>query len=217
MLAAGRLNRLQESLPGELGVAKKWVVKRRHDDAGDLARVTIEHRVEALEVVPAKGVHVRPILFDEPAGTGRTPGGNAVIGAFHHEDLFTPGMLTRDLDSPGGHVGAVLGEHRPVGEVDELDKLLRELDHHGSGMIEAVAVTTLAFGGLLDLRMPIAEHDWAVSAHEIDELVAVHVPVPAPLGPARVVRCPLGDRERRCHVTVDATRDHLAGAIEEAR
>ena len=85
----------------------------------------------------------------------------------------------------------------------------------GGGVVEAVSEPPLLPGRRLHPGVPVAEHHRTVSAHEIEELVAVHVPVARALGSMRVVRRRAGRDEGGRGVTVDSAGDHLPRPFEE--
>ena len=103
----------------------------------------------------------------------------------------------------------------PIREVDERHETLRQIDHHRSGMIQAVAERGLSLAGRLHCRMAIAQNDGTVGAHQVDELVAVDVPVSRAVGPVRVVGGSTGGDEGGRGMTVDPARNHLPRPLEK--
>ena len=123
--------------------------------------------------------------------------------------------MTRDFSRPGANVGAVLGEHRPVGERRDRHEMLRELDPHRPRRVEAVAKFRLAARSFLDLRMPMAEHDRAVRAHVVDVLVAIDVPDVRALAARKKRRVrALGEHQRRL-MSVDSAGDNFLRALHQ--
>ena len=143
------------------------------------------------------------------------PCADSVIGPLDAENLLPTGVLARDLDAPGGHVRAVLAEHRPRRKVDQRNEALGELDHHLGGVVEAVAERSLPLRRRFHPGMPVTEHYGTVGAHQVDELVAVDVPIARTLRPVRVVGRSAGDYEGRGGVTVDSAGNHLPRSFEE--
>ena len=186
-----------------------------HHDRRGLIAVAFHRRVETRRVVPPETVHVGAVLLNESAVPGCAPRTDSVVGAFNAEDLLLAGMLARNLHAPGGHVRTVLAEHRPRREVDERDDALGQLDHHRGGMVKAVAERGLPLCGRLHAGMPITEHHGAVGAHQVDELVAVDVPVARSLGPVRVIGRGARGNEGGGGVAVDPSRDNLPRPVEE--
>ena len=215
MAGALRLDIGQEARSGHFRRCEEGVVVGSHHHRCGLVAVVLHRRIETRRVVPSEAMHVGVVLLDEPAVSGCAPCADAVIGPLDAEDLLAAGMFARDLHAPRGHVRTVLAEHRPRREVDERDKAFGKLDHYQSGVVETVAERGLPLRGRLHPGMPVTEHHRAIGAHQVDELVAVHVPVARTLGPVRVVgRGARGDEGRR-RVAVDPARNDLPRPFEE--
>ena len=166
-------------------------MERRQDHSGDLSMVRFQKTLEAFEVVPREPVDVRIVLLDQAAVAWRAPGVAAVVGAVDHEDLFAAGVFARDLETPGGHVGAVLAKHGPLREVDERDEAFSEIDHERRRVVETITLLLLGLGGGLDLRVFVAEDQRAVAAEVVDVFIAVGVAVTGAVAADGVIR--------RCH------------------
>ena len=82
----------------------------------------------------------------------------------------------------------------------------------GPGAFMAVAGRGLPGRRGLHLRVPVAEHDRAVAAHQVDVLVPVHVPDPR--APAAAHELRVGGAGGRL-VPVHAARDHGPGALAQ--
>ena len=186
-----------------------------HENARDLAAMLAQQGLEGFQIVPREPVDVRVVFLDQPAVAGGAPGVAAVVGAVSQEDFFAPGVLAGDLERPGGHVRAVLAEDRPGREIDEGNEAFGEVHHDGRRVVEAIAQGALAVDGGFDLGVAHAEDVRAVAAEEVEEFVAVGVPVAAALGAGGVVG--RGHRQGGSGVRVagDAAGDHAGGALEE--
>ena len=151
LAAAGDFDPLEKSGRGQRAVAERRVVERCQDHAGDLAAVGLQETLERFKVVPRKTVDVGVVLLDQPAVARRAPGVAAVVRAVDHENFLAAGVFTRDLERPSGHVGAVLAEDGPRGEVHEGDEAFGQVHHERRGVVEAISPAALGVGGGLDL------------------------------------------------------------------
>ena len=82
----------------------------------------------------------------------------------------------------------------------------------GPGAVLAVAELGLRRRGGLDRRVPVAEHDRAVAAHQVDVLVPVHVPDPRPAAAPHELRV---GGARGGLVPVHPARDHGLRALSQ--
>ena len=200
---------------GQLRVGERRVVEGREDQPGDGASVAGKERLQRGDVVEGEVVDVRAVFGDESAVAGGAPGGRAVVGAADFEDLGATRDFAGDHDRPVGEVGAVFGEDGPIGEVDAGGEFLGEFDEEGRGVVEGRAEAAGGLDGGFNFGVVVAEDEWAVAAHEVDELIAVHVTVAAAVALGREI----GDRARHGGggrgVSVDTAGNHGGGAAEE--
>ena len=186
------------------------VAVRRGDDGGHVVRRLGRGPLGVGQVVEVELDDVGPVLGGHPGEHGRAPGSGAVVRGPGLEHLAAAGGGARDGEARRRGVGAVLGEHRPVGVGDGVDEQLGQLDERRARPVQAVALGQLRLVGGVDAGVLVAEDHRPPGAHEVEVAVAVDVPQPGAL-PAgeelRVVR-----RERRpVEVPVHAPGDHPGG------
>ena len=202
---------------GERGVDQLLVVpgvvlERADQDAGQvIARLGggLPHAGQVVEGVVAE---VGVVRRGDPGRPGRAPRRGAVVGALRDQDLAPPGLRAGDRAAHGGGVGAVLGEDRPVRVPHGRHQQLGQVHHDRAGRVHAVADPGLRSGRRLHRRVLVAEHDRAVAAHQVDVLVAVHVPDPRAAAAPHELRVA---GARGGLVPVHPARDHGPGALAQ--
>src|SRR5437660_44707 len=85
-------------------------------------------------------------------------------------------LRTARPSRPCANIRTVFREHCPIRKRRDRYQMLRELDPQRSRRIEAIPEFRLPPRRLIDLRMPMAQHDRTVRAHVVDVLVAIDVP-----------------------------------------
>lgn len=199
---------------GQFLIVPSIVAECRNEDAGQVVDRLLGGGVERGDVVVDVVDLVGAVLRRRPAGPRRTPGRGTVIGALGHQDLAPRSLGARHHRAGGGGVGAVLGEHRPVGRRDGLHHLLRQLHQHLAGTVGDAHACALGAGGSVCLRVAVAQDHRAERAHEVEIFVAVHITKPGALGFGEELREPLG-QARRVHVAPHAARNDPASALSE--
>jgi len=169
-------------LAGELGahhllVEPGVVPERRHDDRGHVvAAALLDGPLHARDVVVPVVAEVGVVLRRDAGPPAAEPRHRAVVGAGRREDRGPPGRGAGHHQADRGGVGPVLCEDRPVRVRDAAGEQFRQLDHDRPRPGHGVAQGPLGGGRLLHLRVPVPEQDGPEAAHEVDVLVAVHVP-----------------------------------------
>ena len=212
VLVAKLARRGRERLLGQRLVLEGLVPERRGDDAGDVALVGLERRLQAVGVVVLVVDEVRLVLRQGAGRARRAPGRGAVVGAGGAEDLAALGLGARGDDRHRGGVRAVLAEDRPVGVVDHADQRLGQHDDDFGRAGHRIAQRLLRGRGGLHRLEPVAQQVRPVGAHEVDVLVAVDVPEPRAARPAEELRVLLRQHAGRL-VPEHAARDDLAGPL----
>ena len=138
-----RLHMGQETGRRHFRGGKEGVVVGGHHYRRGLVAIALHRRVEARRVVPSEAMHMGAVFLDEPTVSGGAPCVDSVVGPFDAEDFFPARVLSCHLHAPCRHVGTVLAEYRPRREVDERHEAFGQLDHHRSGVVEAVAERSL--------------------------------------------------------------------------
>ena len=205
----------QKALRRQLRVVSRVVAKRREHHAGDRAAILLDQPRQPFEIVVAEVQHVGAIFGRDPIGHRADPRMSAVIRAGRGDDLSAAGEMPRDHRCPGAYVGAVFGEHRPIGERRDLDQIFRQLDPERGRRVEAVALLGLAARRFLDAGMAMAEHDRAVGAHVVDVLVAINVPYVGALAAREERRIRAHREQARRLMAVDAAGNDFLGAREQ--
>ena len=134
------------------------------------------------------------------------------------DDLLAPCVGPGGQHSQVGHVAAVFGEEGPVRRAHHAHQLFSQLHHDFPGQHPAVDLLQLFFGGLVNRRVVVAQHDGAVGAHVVDEAVAVHIPEIGALGVVDIKG--VGRHRdkaalRRTQVPVNAGGDHPGRPVKQ--
>ena len=130
-------------------------------------------------------------------------------------------MLRFSLLGAGHHVAhgsgvvAVLCEDRPIGVADLAHEALSKVDDGRRRAVGDVQQVALRVSGRGDPRVAVAGDHRAEGAHEVDVLVAIHVPQAAAVGPAVILRIAGRHFPIDRHVAVHAAGDHALGALSE--
>ena len=184
------------------------------DHRGEVARVALDRRGDAAQVVEVEVVDVLPIAGNGALDVGIAPGKGAMVGAVGDQDRALAGVGAGEGHRERGDVGAVLREQRPGAVVDHRHQLLRQVDHDRRGAGAAVDLGVLAGDRLLHLGVQVTEHDRAPGAHHVDVLVADHVPDPGPFGTGDEM-WRTGPVHLRGEVSGDASGEGFRGSFVE--
>ena len=199
--------------------------------------------VEEIAVVIGLGDQRRHIplgrVISRFQGRNVEPGTDDVVGHFLRQDagvvgLHGPGLVAVVIapeedglllsgGRPGGQVcesggiGAVLHEECPVGASHGIHQQFGALHHFVGGRGGAVTHHQLLHGGAVHVRVTVAQDIGAVGAHQVQILVAVHVPEVGTLGLGRDQR-PLLQRQEQslagAQVAVNAGGNHIQRPVE---
>ena len=219
LLGAELADLLPIALCGEDVVYEIAVKVGSGDERCDLALVLLNYSLEALKIVPVN-IEVVGDILGKNAGVVDllAPGSDAVIEAVDEDYLLPVGGCSGGHDSCGGGVAAVLCEESPVSRSDGVDKALRELDYLGRGRGDAVLYLSLCKSCGVNIGVIVAEHVGAVSAHIVDEFVAVDIPEVGALSLlAEEGICRYGDAAALSGalMAVKTGGDYLSGSLKE--
>ena len=218
VLCAELTNLLPVTVCGKLVVEEVAVEIGSRDKRSYLALVLGDNSLESRDIVPVDIDIVRNVLFDNAGIVDLLgPGRNTVIEAVDEDYLLAMGVGSCGHDSGSGDIVAVLCEESPVCAVDGVNKQLCELNRLVGRRGGAVALLCLLESGGVNVGVIVTEDVGAVSAHIVDEFVAVNIPE---IGALRSVA---EKRERadgdeaafcRAEVAVNAGRNNLFGSFE---
>jgi hypothetical protein len=206
---------------GELGgrrleVAVDVVADRGYDDRRHVVGIRrVDGRLDRRKVVVLEQDRVGVVLRRRArrVGAGR-PARDAVVGTARQQHLAPPGRRPGHDDPERRGVRAVLAEHRPIRVGHLVHEHLAELHHQGRRPVQDVAHGRLRRDRLLDARVAVPEQDRSPRAHQVDVLVAVHVPDTAALT-ARVELRVLRREERGVEMPVHPAGHHPRGALAQ--
>ncbi len=122
------LDRRQELLQRQFDVVHRVVLDGADHHGSDVTLVAVEAGVDALNVVPDKLVELAAVGRWYAEAAGHRPRVEAVVRPGGHKQLHATGVASRDPGCQGGHIGAVLAEHRPVGEREARHEGLRQFE-----------------------------------------------------------------------------------------
>jgi hypothetical protein len=179
-LITKRTSALEETGGRQFLVVEEVVAESVDDDSGDLALVRGYNLFQTLQVVVLEGGYKGALGGGDAGGDGCAPGMGAVIGALGHDDLVAAGVGAGHSQGPTGDVGAILGEHRPIGGRRDRHQKFGQFHPLLRGEVLAVDLGVLGHGRFLNLRVAVSQNDGSIGAHEVDVLVAIHVPDAAP-------------------------------------
>lgn len=98
-----------------------------------------------------------------------------MVPAFRQNHFLASGISTRDHHRKLRDVVAVLCEECPVGHIDGLANFFRKFDGDIADKRGAVALLSLSGGGSVDVGIVIAQIVGAVTAHIVDDSVAIDI------------------------------------------
>ena len=204
---------LPEALGGHLIVREVAMHIGLGNYRRDLIFVFLKDPLQSLVVIPVHIDVVADILLQNTRVIDLLgPGRNPVIISLEKYDFLLVGISSRRHDRQSGHIISVFREKRPVSRMNRIHQQFREIDHFRRRRGHAVAKLHLSSGRRVHIRVTVAQHIGAVSAHIVNETVSVHIPEIAALRPLTEQREGVHRNETalcRPQMPVHAGRNHL--------